>query len=220
LFSLAGRLVLGKKGGGFTTTLVLALVIVVLSVGLGVGISRFNFVERIPLIGSLLGEKPPQTTTGPVVVEGIRELDQLATVRVTESIIVTRESGGNYLEQLVSGEKVLLVASGNVEAGVDLSEIGDDAMQVRDDTVTIQLPEPEILSTNLDEDNTRVYDRDYSLLNLRPNDDLVEEARATAEERLEGAARENGILDTAETNAEDSIRALVKALGFKKVKFE
>jgi hypothetical protein len=211
---------LGKKGGGFTTTLVLALVIVVLSVGLGVGISRFNFVERIPLIGSLLGEKPPQTTTGPVVVEGIRELDQLATVRVTESIIVTRESGGNYLEQLVSGEKVLLVASGNVEAGVDLSEIGDDAMQVRDDTVTIQLPEPEILSTNLDEDNTRVYDRDYSLLNLRPNDDLVEEARATAEERLEGAARENGILDTAETNAEDSIRALVKALGFKKVKFE
>ncbi len=211
---------MGKKGGGFTTTLVLALVIVVLSVGLGVGISRFNFVERIPLIGSLLGEKPPQTTTGPVVVEGIRELDQLATVRVTESIIVTRESGGNYLEQLVSGEKVLLVASGNVEAGVDLSEIGDDAMQVRDDTVTIQLPEPEILSTNLDEDNTRVYDRDYSLLNLRPNDDLVEEARATAEERLEGAARENGILDTAETNAEDSIRALVKALGFKKVKFE
>jgi len=211
---------LGKKGGGFTTTLVLALVIVVLSVGLGVGISRFNFVERIPLIGSLLGEKPPQTTTGPVVVEGIRDLDQLATVRVTESIIVTRESGGNYLEQLVSGEKVLLVASGNVEAGVDLSEIGDDAMQVRDDTVTIQLPEPEILSTNLDEDNTRVYDRDYSLLNLRPNDDLVEEARATAEERLEGAARENGILDTAETNAEDSIRALVKALGFKKVKFE
>ena len=211
---------MGKKGGGFTTTLVLALVIVVLSVGLGVGISRFNFVERIPLIGSLLGEKPPQTTTGPVVVEGIRELDQLATVRVTESIIVTRESGGNYLEQLVSGEKVLLVASGNVEAGVDLSEIGDDAMQVRDDTVTIQLPEPEILSTNLDEDNTRVYDRDYSLLNLRPNDDLVEEARATAEERLEGAARENGILDTAETNAEDSIRVLVKALGFKKVKFE
>jgi len=211
---------LGKKGGGFTTTLVLALVIVVLSVGLGVGISRFNFVERIPLIGSLLGEKPPQTTTGPVVVEGIRELDQLATVRVTESIIVTRESGGNYLEQLVSSEKVLLVASGNVEAGVDLSEIGDDAMQVRDDTVTIQLPEPEILSTNLDEDNTRVYDRDYSLLNLRPNDDLVEEARATAEERLEGAARENGILDTAETNAEDSIRALAKALGFKEVRFE
>jgi len=214
-------LVLGKKGGGFATTLVLALVIVVLSVGLGVGISRFDFAERMPLIGPLLQERPSQTTTSPVVVEGVRGLDRLATVRVTESIIVTRESASdNALDRLFSGEKVLLVASGNVEAGVDLSEIDENDLQVRDDTVTIRLPEPEVLSANLDEEKTRVYDRDYSLLNLRPNDDLVEEARATAEERLEAAARENDILDTAETNAEESIRTLVKALGFKEVQFE
>jgi hypothetical protein len=212
---------LGKKGGGFATTLVLALVIVVLSVGLGVGISRFDFAERMPLIGPLLQERPSQTTTSPVVVEGVRGLDRLATVRVTESIIVTRESASdNALDRLFSGEKVLLVASGNVEAGVDLSEIDENDVQARDDTVTIRLPEPEVLSANLDEEKTRVYDRDYSLLNLRPNDDLVEEARATAEERLEAAARENDILDTAETNAEESIRTLVKALGFKEVQFE
>ena len=211
---------MGKKGGGFATTFVLALAVVVLSVGLGVGISRFDFAERMPLLGPLLQERPARTTTSPVVVEGIRGLDQLATVRVTESIIVTRESGGDFLDRLFSGEKVLLVASGGVEAGVDLSEIGDDDVQVRDDTVTIRLPEPEVLSTSLDEENTRVYDRDYSPLNLRPNDDLVEEARVTAEERLEAAARENDILDTAETNAEDSIRALVEALGFEEVRFE
>ncbi len=211
---------MGKKGGGFATTLVLALVIVVLSVGLGIGISRFDFAGRLPLTGPLLQDRPAQTTTSPVVVEGVRGLDRLATVRVTESIIVTRESGGDFLDRLFSGEKVLVVATGDVEAGVDLSEIGDEDVQVRDDTVTMRLPEPEILSANLDEEKTRVYDRDYSPLNLRPNDDLVEEARATAEERIEAAARENGILDTAETNAEDSIRALVKALGFKKVQFE
>ena len=203
------------------TTLVLALVIVVLSVGIGIGISRFDFAERMPLIGPLLQERPARTTTSSVVVEGVRELDKLATVRVTESIIVTRESASdNALDRLFSGEKVLLVASGNVEAGVDLSEIGEDDVQVRGDTVTIILPESEVLSATLDEDKTRVYDRDYAPLNLRPNDDLVEEARATAEERIEAAARKNGILDTAETNAEDSIRALAKALGFKEVRFE
>ena len=212
---------MGKKGGGFGTTLVLALVIVVLSVGLGVGISRLDFAERVPLIGPLLQERPARTTTSPVVVEGVKELDQLATVRVTESIIVTRQSASdNALDRLFSGEKVLLVASGNVEAGVDLSGLGEDDVRVNDDTVSIRLPEPEVLSASLDEDKTRVYDRDYSPLNLRPDDDLVEEARATAEERIEAAARENGILDTAETNAEDSIRALVKALGFKEVRFE
>jgi hypothetical protein len=211
---------LGKKGGGFATTLVLAIVIVVLSVGLGIGISRFDFAERMPLIGPLLQERPARTTTGPVVVEGVRGLDRLATVRVTESIIVTRESGGDFFDRLFSGEKVLLAASGDVEAGVDLSEIGDEDVRVGDDTVTIRLPEPEVLSASLDEENTRVYDRDYSPLNLRPNDDLVEEARATAEERLEAAARENGILETAETNAEQSIRTFVTTLGFEEVRFE
>jgi hypothetical protein len=212
---------LGKKGGGFATTLVLALAIVVLSVGLGIGISRFDFAERVPLIGPLLQERPARTTTSPVVVEGVRELDQLATVRVTESILVTRESGGeNALDRLFSGEKVLLVATGDVEAGVDLSGIGEDDVRVEGETVTIRLPEPEVLSASLDEEQTRVYDRDYSPLNLRPDDDLVEEARAEAEERIEAAARENGILGTAETNAEQSIRALVVALGFKEVRFE
>ena len=109
---------MGNKGGGFVTTLVLALVIVVLSVGLGIGISRFDFAERAPLIGPLLQETPPRTTTSPVVVEGVRELDQLATVRVTESILVTRESGGeNALDRLFSGEKVLLVAAGTSRPG-------------------------------------------------------------------------------------------------------
>ena len=93
-------------------------------------------------------------------------------------------------------------------------------MRVEGETVTIRLPEPEVLSASLDEEKTRVYDRDYGPLNLRPDDDLVEEARAEAEERIEAAARENGVLKTAETNAEGSIGAFVRALGFERVRFE
>jgi Protein of unknown function (DUF4230) len=208
---------LGKKGGGLTTTLVLALVIVVLGVALGVGLARFG--ETLPLVGSLLGEKPPRTTTGPVVVEGIRELDQLATVRWTESVPVTKESGGDLWERVFDGEKVLLIATGNVEAGVDLGDIHKDDVSVKGDTVTIDLPEAEILSASLDEKTTRVYDRDFSPLNFRPDDDLVEKARLRAVKKVEASARENGILDTAQGNAEDSIRAFVTTLGFEEVRF-
>lgn len=212
---------MGKKGGGFLATLVLALVIVVVSVGLGIGISRFDFAERVPLIGPLLQERPARTTSSPVVVEGVRGLDRLATVRVTESVLVTRESGSDgAFDRLFSGEKVLLAAAGDVEAGVDLSKIGENDVRVRGDTVTIRLPEPEVLSTNLNEQNTRIYDRDYSILNLRPDDDLAEEARAAAVEKIEAAATENNIIGDAEKNAETSIRTFVKALGFKEVRFE
>ena len=58
-----------------------------------------------------------------------------------------------------------------------------------------------------------------SPLNFRPDDDLVEKARLRAVEKIEAAARENEILDTAEQNAEDSIRAFVTTLGFDEVRF-
>jgi Protein of unknown function (DUF4230) len=207
----------GNKGGGLGTTLVLALVVVVLGVALGVGLARFG--SSLPIVGPLLAEKPPRTTTGPVVVEGIKELDQLATVRWTESVPVTRETGGDILDRLFSGEKVIVIATGKVEAGVDLGEIDNDQVSVNGDSVTIDLPEAEILSASLDEERTRVYDRDFSPLNIRPDDDLVEEARLQAVEKITDAARENEILDTAEHNAEDSVRAFVTTLGFEEVRF-
>jgi len=210
----------GKKGGGFRSTLVMALLIVVLSVALGVGINRFDFMARIPVVGPFIfEEQPARTTTRPVVVEGIRELNQLATVRMTESVLITRESGGTGLGRIFSGERVLLVAVGEVEAGVDLANMGEEDVQIDGDRVTIRLPEPEILSTSLDEDETSVYDRDFGPLNFRPDDELVEEARDEAVERVEEAARENDVLDSARRNAEDSIRAFVTTLGFEEVEF-
>jgi hypothetical protein len=98
-------------------------------------------------------------------------------------------------------------------------DIGEDDVRVNSATVTIDLPEPQILSASLDEEKTRVYDRDFSPLNVRPDDDLVEEARLQAVEKIRDAARENEILVTAEHNAEDSVRAFVTTLGFEQVRF-
>lgn len=218
MFRLGRRLVGGdKKRSGLGTTLVLALVIVVLAVLLGVGLA--NYGEKLPLLGPLFVEEPARTTTSPVVVEGIQELDRLATVRWTESVVVTRESGGTRLEQVLTGERVLLVATGEVEAGVDLAEMDEDDVRVDGDRVTVDLPEPQILSSSLDEERTRVYDRDRGLLNLGADDVLVQEARRDAEAEVVSTAEKNGILETAERNAEESIRAFVTTLGFEEVEF-
>lgn len=211
----------GKKGGGFGKTLVLALLIVVASIALSIGINRSGFIERLPVVGPFLfQEQPAQTTTGTVVVEGIQDLNQLATVRWTESVPITRERAGTGLERLFAGEQVLLIATGKVEAGVDLVDIKESDVRAESENVTIRLPEPDILSVSLDEEETRVYDRDFSPLNLRPDDTLVEEARAEAIRQIELTARENGILETAERNAEESLRTFLTTLGYEEVRFE
>lgn len=206
----------GEKRSWFRGVFLPALAIVVLAAAIGVGLVRYGYT--LPVVGWLF-QVPQQTTTSPVVIEGIKDLDQLATVRSTESVVITKQSGGSGLRQFLTGEKLVLVATGNVEAGVDLSGLNKSDVKVSGKSVTIRLPQSKILSTSLDENKTRVYDRQQGLLNIRSGDAMAEQARRDAEKQILAAAEKNGIREQARKNAESSIRALVTTLGFDKVRF-
>lgn len=156
-----------------------------------------------------------------VTVEDVQRLNELSSVQWTQSVPVTEESGGGGLmPEFLRGESVVLIAVGEIRAGVDLDGLQRGDVSVEEDRVTIDLPGPEILSSSLDEQRTRVYDRDQGLLNFNPDEDLETEARREAVRRLEDSARDNGILDQAEENAETSLRAFIQSLGFEEVEFE
>jgi hypothetical protein len=202
---------MAKAGrGGFGTTLVLAVLLVVVSLAAGVGLT--------------LAIWNPPTGGGGNVVLGIRQLNELATVEQTvQSIVVVEENetiGPVTVPGVIAGEKLLLVATGEVEAGVDLDELREDDVRVVGKRVTIDLPEARILGSSLDEDGTRVYDRDQGLVKFGVNDELVEVARRRGEDNIVETARESGILGEAEQNAEESIRGLILSLGYEKVSFE
>lgn len=156
-----------------------------------------------------------------VTVEEVRQLNELSTVQMTASVPVPQESGViEPLPEFLRGESVLLIAVGEVRAGVDLDELEQGDVRVADESITIDLPEPEILSSGLDEERTRVYDREQGLLNFSPDEDLETEARREAITEIEAAARDNGILDRAQQNAETSLRSFTQSLGFEEVNFE
>src|SRR5215203_3036853 len=198
-----------KTTSGFGTTLILALLLVIVSVAAGAGL--------VYLIWN------PTQPDEPVVVEGIQRLNELATVRYTTQVLVTKEENAEFFRQplpeFLTGEKVLLVAVGEVEAGVDLDELGPEDVRVTGDTVHIDLPEARILDSSLDEDKTRLFDRDRGLFKIRGNDELIEEARRDAEDRMVEAARENDLLDKARDNSEASISTLITSLGYDEVRF-
>ncbi|MDP9458417.1 MAG: DUF4230 domain-containing protein [Actinomycetota bacterium] len=117
-------------------------------------------------------------------------------------------------------EEVILMAVGEVRAGVNLDELGEDDVRVDGEKVTIALPEARILSVAMDEERTGLYDRDRGLLRIRGDDALLEEARDDAIPKIEAAAEENDLMEQAQTNAEDAIRTLVTTLGYEEVVFE
>lgn len=207
------------RRGGFGTTLVLALLFVVLAVAVGLGVARYG--EQVSWLAPLLGK--PTQTTGTVVVQDIQKLNELATVKWTQQVIVEEEGSEEiwrrYLPDFLSGETVLLVAVGDVQAGVNLDEMGEDDMRVEEDMVTIDLPEARILSASLKEDETKLYSRERGLIDFRGDDTLIEEARRDAVDEIQDAAENNGIIEQAQTNAEDSIEAFVMSLGYEEVVF-
>ena len=202
---------MAKRGGirGSGTLLVAALFLLGGIAG-GLGVAYLS--GTMPFIG---GDERI------VTVEEVRQLNELSTVQMTASVPVPQESGViEPLPEFIRGESVLLIAVGEVRAGVDLDELEQGDVLVADESITIDLPEPEILSSGLDEERTRVYDREQGLLNFSPDEDLETEARREAITEIEAAARDNGILDRAQQNAETSLRSFTQSLGFEEVNFE
>jgi hypothetical protein len=203
------------KRGGFASTVFWALCLVLLSLVAAIGLARYG--DRIPVIDSIL---EPQTSE--TVVAGVRQLNELATAEMTAQVVVSKEQNARVflqpLPEFLTGERVFLVARGEVEAGIDLDELDAGDVRVDGERVTIDLPETRILESSLDDETTKVYDWDRGLF-VRGDYSLIEDARTEAKEQMEEAAREEDLVQKAQTNAEDSIGSFVRSLGFEEVVF-
>jgi Protein of unknown function (DUF4230) len=175
------------------------------------GFARTGIWSR--LAGHMFGLSTSMDTSSPAVVEKIRQLSRLETVVYSMDKIVGGERQSAYLPDFLVGDKLLLVAHGEVIAGVDLSQLKAGDVTVKGDAVKVVLPPPELLTARIDNGRTRIYSRTTGLFaNADPN--LESEVRLTAEQQITAAALADGILDKAKLNARTSVTALLYGLGF------
>lgn len=149
----------------------------------------------------------------PGVVKEIQSLNRLETSSYGIEKIVEAGEKGNEFEELLYGDRILLIAHGKVTAGIDMAAVTEKDITVRGTSLSVTLPAPFIFASTLDNSMTRVYDRRQGLLS-RGNKDLETEARAAAEHSIREAACEAGILEEARKNAEERVRQLFLFSGF------
>lgn len=147
------------------------------------------------------------------VITQIQSLSKLETASFTIDKIIEAGTDYNKLNQLLFGDKLLLVAHGEVIAGYDLSKMKPQDFSGTGRSVTITLPAPEIFSVTLDNEQTRVFDRDQGLF-TKGQLNLEAEARQQAEQSIRQAACDGHILETAEKNAKVQLETIFKAAGF------
>ena len=154
----------------------------------------------------------------PTVVRQIQQLQRLETVSFTMDKIISGEHDSPYLPKFLVSDRLLLVVHGEVIGGVDLSKLQPADVVVQGQSISLRIPQAQILVTRLDNAQTRVYSRDTGLFSS-PDPNLESEVRQEAERQLQEAATQGDILKTADGNARTTISSLLQGLGFKKVDF-
>ncbi len=183
------------------------------SVLLVVGIAGV-FIVGLLLWRSPLGMPNIFTDTSRAsVVKEIQGLNRLETASYTVEKIVEAGQEGNVFQDLLYGDRLLLIAHGKVTAGIDLSQITEEDISVNGDKLIVHTPAPMIFSSSLDNSQTSVYDRSQGILSSG-NKDLESEARRAAERSIWQAACDAGILDEARRNAQERLAQLFQFAGF------
>jgi hypothetical protein len=155
-----------------------------------------------------------------VLVTRVRELNRLetASMRVVHVGRVTQSY--KMVPDALTGDEITFLATGDVIAGIDLSKLRpEDVRREPDGTIRMRLPRPEILVTRVDNEESRVLNRETGVLR-RQDVDLETKARQNAEINIRNEALRKGILNLAAQNGERKLAELMRTLGFERVVFE
>jgi hypothetical protein len=168
---------------------------------------------------------PPASTTvtevrkAPSVLVAVRDLARLETAEFHMERVVDLREKQTHLFGLVQAEDaLLLVAAGEVVAGIDLGALRpeDVIVDTAKGQASLVLPRPTVFTTHLDAKRTYVHSRKTDLFAKRA-EALEGKAREEAERTLRLGAEEAGLLERARVNAERTVTSLVKSLGYAEV---
>jgi hypothetical protein len=225
-----GYVVPVQGGGGCAQTLLYSLLggLTIVLVGLLIGRQLIGDMTRG--LGAGVPEQVRQAIATPTptvrdrggTILQIQALNRIETMRYSvERVVEAGTERGDFLDSIL-GDKLLLIASGDVVAGVDLSRLRASDINISSDgkSITIKLPPSEIFSAALNNQRTRVYNRDTKIgtqLTGGQDPTLETQARQVAEAEILNAACEADVMRRSADEAQRSIEQFLKLLEFESV---
>ncbi|QDK78425.1 DUF4230 domain-containing protein [Spirosoma sp. KCTC 42546] len=150
------------------------------------------------------------TTTQRIVLKEITALGKLELVKYTFKDIVEHEQVNTFLPNA----NAILIVEGEATGCIDLTKITMANITTEDDSVTVQLPKPELCTWKINHDRSRVYDTHFSFLD---QSQLVSDAYRKAERQVRQSALDGGILDQTRQNANQILRPMLERISGKKI---
>ncbi|MGP4847805.1 DUF4230 domain-containing protein, partial [Marinobacter sp. 1Y8] len=178
-------------------------------------------------------EAPIETITREGVITQIQQLNRLHTVAFSVDTVITSERPGSWMKLWQDEQKALFIAHGRVEAGVDLSALtpemvqvvqpaqaNEDEEQVADANspaatmpqINITLPPTEIFSVYLDD--IEIYDWQtgaFGMMQVDPK--ILAQAQTMAKKEVLERACRGDVMNMALQNAQTQLQQLFALTG-------
>ena len=190
-------------------------------------------VLAIYTVQNITKEEPIEAITREGVVTQIQKLNRLETVAFSVDTVITSQRSGSWMKLWQDEQKALFIARGRVEAGIDLSALTPEMVQVIQPTesevndaensdvnapvsimpqINITLPPSEIFSVYLDD--IEIYDWQtgaFGMMQVDPK--ILKQAQSMAKaEVLERACR-GDVMTMALDNAQTQLQQLFALTG-------
>ena len=158
------------------------------------------------------------------VLQSLEDLSRFHAASGEYQVVVDVEEKTRFVPGFLKGERTTFLAQGSVDAFVDLGTLGEDSVIVGDDgTVTVLLPSAELDGAEVDHEASGVLDRDRGVLDrvgglFSDSPTSERDLYVEAESRLDAAASESELLESAEENTAAMIEQLFTSAGFEDVR--
>ncbi len=164
----------------------------------------------------------PQIDPRSLVVDQIQGVSELTTAIFAMEAVVPASRDRKLGNYVIGRTTLLYIAYGEIRAGIDLSHVTSDDVQIAGSSLRLRLPPPEVLDSKIDVNKSRVYDYDRGFLGLGPDTapELQELAQRETLQRILEAACDSGVLDEANERAEAAVGQFLESTGYEDVTIE
>ena len=169
------------------------------------------------LMTSHISERETFSSSG--VIERVRSISELNTVEMYFNEIIDFKNAKffNSFEIPFTQKSFIFTVKARVKAGIDLSSIKEEDVEIDGKRLVLRLDEPVITSGEIL--SYKAYDEKDGLFNEVTTEDTLK-ALELFEKDLRKQAAENGIIEKAKENAEQTLEGIFMMSGYEQVKID
>ena len=147
---------------------------------------------------------------------GLKNMSELATSEYVVTKIIKASDNKTWYK--AGDRKILMTCKASLVAGIDMSKITANDIDISDNDISIVLPRARLLSIDMKPEDIKTAYEDISFFRSKFSSQEKNDLASQAETQIKNSVDSLGILTTAESNATLFVNNFLRKQGFRNIK--